>query len=126
MVTILQLTNNLKSYVNTQVGALAKTSPMISFIKPLIDRALDKNFDKITKTLDLIADSNGNIDIENILTEMADNLMTTAPFTFNTSYIGDIDVGGGEIKINLPFINKRLVLNRSDLETFKEMVTSNN
>ncbi len=31
-------------------------------------------------------------------------------------------LGGGEIKFNLPFTSKRLVLNITDLETFKEML----
>jgi hypothetical protein len=95
---------------------------MIGFMKPLITRALDKNFDKVTKTLDLISDKEGNIDIENIITEMMENLMNTNPFTFKTSFIGDIEIGGGEIKFNLPFTSKRLVLNITDLETFKEML----
>lgn len=51
-----------------------KTNPMIGFMKPLITRALDKNFSKVSKALDLIADKDGNIDIENILTEMMENL----------------------------------------------------
>ena len=71
---------------------------------------------------DLIADKDGNIDIENILAEMMENLMTTNPFTFKTSFVGDIEIGGGEIKFNLPLTNKRLVLNMTDLETFKEML----
>lgn len=91
-------------------------------MKPLITRALDKNFSKVSKALDLIADKDGNIDIENILTEMMENLMTTNPFTFKTSFVGDIEIGGGEIKFNLPLTNKRLVLNMTDLETFKEML----
>lgn len=85
-------------------------------------RALDKNFSKVSKALDLIADKDGNIDIENILAEMMENLMTTNPFTFKTSFVGDIEIGGGEIKFNLPLTNKRLVLNMTDLETFKEML----
>lgn len=99
-----------------------KANPMIGFMKPLITRALDKNFSKVSKALDLIADKDGNIDIENILTEMMENLMTTNPFTFKTSFVGDIEIGGGEIKFNLPLTNKRLVLNMTDLETFKEML----
>lgn len=39
-----------------------------------------------------------------------------------TSFVGDIEIGGGEIKFNLPLTNKRLVLNMTDLETFKEML----
>lgn len=72
--------------------------------------------------MEIIEKQDGNIDIENILTEMMENLMTTNPFTFKTSFAGDIEIGGGEIKFNLPLTNKRLVLNMTDLETFKEML----
>lgn len=122
MVTIIQLTDNLKSYVSLQLDSMSKSNPMIGFMKPFITRALDKNFGKVTKALDLISDKEGNIDIENIITEMMENLMNTNPFTFKTSFIGDIEIGGGEIKFNLPFTSKRLVLNITDLETFKEML----
>lgn len=95
MVTIMQLTDNLKSYISLQLEsmAMAKTNPMIGFMKPLITRALDKNFSKVSKALDLIADKDGNIDIENILAEMMENLMTTNLFTFKTSFVGDIEIG---------------------------------
>ena len=88
----------------------------------LITRALDKNFSKVTKALDLIADENGNVDVEGILTEMMENLMTTQPFTFKTSFVGDIEVGNGNIKLNIPLTDKRLVFNMTDLENFKEML----
>lgn len=122
MMTITQLTDNLKSYVSLQLDSITKSNPVVGFMKPFITRALDKNFDKVTKTLNLISDKEGNIDIENIITEMMENLMNTDPFTFKTSFIGDIEIGGGEIKFNLPFTSKRLVLNITDLETFKEML----
>lgn len=122
MVTVAQLTDNLKSFVSLQLDGMVKSNPIVGFMKPFITRALDKNLGKVTKTLDLISDKEGNIDIENIITEMMENLMSTNPFTLNTSFIGDIEIGGGEIKFNLPFTSKRLVLNITDLETFKEML----
>ena len=122
MVTIMQLTDNLRAYVATQLDTMSKNTPMIGFMKPLITRALDKNFSKVTKALDLIADDEGKIDIENILTEMMENVMNTNPFTFKTSFIGDVEIGGGQIKFNLPLTNKRLVLDMTDLEAFKEML----
>ena len=122
MVTIMQLTDNLRAYVATQLDTMSKNTPMIGFMKPLITRALDKNFSKVTKALDLIANDEGKIDIENILTEMMENVMNTNPFTFKTSFIGDIEIGGGQIKFNLPLTNKRLVLDMTDLEAFKEML----
>lgn len=54
-----------------------KTVAMVGFMKPLITRALDKNFSKVTKALDLIADENGNVDVEGILSEIMENLMIT-------------------------------------------------
>lgn len=126
MVTTKQLSDNLKSYISLQLDSLAQSNPMISFIKPLITRAIDKNFNKVEKSLNLISDNDGNIDIENILTEMIQSVMTTNPFTFKTSFIGDIEIGGGLIKLNVPLTNRRLILNTTDLETFKEMLTSNN
>ena len=122
MVTIMQLTDNLRAYVATQLDTMSKNTPMIGFMKPLITRALDKNFSKVTKALDLIANDEGKIDIEDILTEMIENVMNTNPFTFKTSFIGDVEIGGGQIKFNLPFTNKRLVLDMTDLEAFKEML----
>ena len=122
MVTIMQLTDNLRTYVATQLDTMSKNTPMIGFMKPLITRALDKNFSKVTKALNLIANDEGKIDIENILTEMMENVMNTNPFTFKTSFIGDVEIGGGQIKFNLPFTNKRLVLDMTDLEDFKEML----
>lgn len=118
----MQLTDNLRAYVATQLDTMSKNTPMIGFMKPLITRALDKNFSKVIKALDLIANDEGKIDIENILTEMIENVMNTNPFTFKTSFIGDVEIGGGQIKFNLPLTNKRLVLDITDLEAFKEML----
>lgn len=120
MITTTQLIANLKSYISLQLKSMAEVNPVICFINPLITRALDKNFDKINKALDLIADKDSNIDIEGILAEMTENLITTKPFTLRVPFIGDIEIGNGEIKFNLPLTSKRLVLNMTDLETLKE------
>lgn len=124
MVSVLELTDKLKSYILTQVESMSVSNPMIGLMKPLITRALDKNFSKVTKALDLIADKDGKVDIENILPEMIENVINTEPFTFKSSYVGDIEIGGGCIKINLPFTSKRLVFNTADLESFKELLIS--
>lgn len=65
-----QQNQRFQSYLVAQVESLAKTNPMIGFTKPLITRALNKNLSKLDKALDLIADENGNIEIEGILEEM--------------------------------------------------------
>lgn len=73
--TVLQLTDRVKSYVSAQLDSMSRTNPMISFTKPLITRILDKNFGKITKALDLIADENGNVDIVCTILKMAESML---------------------------------------------------
>ena len=126
MVSVMQLSKNLKDYLVSQVDVLSSSAPMVGFVKPLIIRALDKNMSKIHNAVDLIADKDGNVDIENILAEMLDNVSSMKPFSFNTSFMGDIEIGGGQVKLNVPFINRRLVLNQTDLETLRDMLTTKN
>ena len=124
MVTIDQLTSNLNTYISTQLDIMSKNTPLISFKRPLITRALNKNFSKLTKFLDLLANDEGKIDIESIMSEMMESIMTANPFTFSTSFIGDIEIGGGQIKFNLPLTTKRLVLDMTDIEALKETLTT--
>ena len=65
----------------------------------------------------------GNIDINEIMSEMIESLMTTQPFTVNTSFIGDIVIGNGNIKVGIPFTERNLVFNVSDLQNLREMLT---
>lgn len=122
MVTKEQLIDNLRRYIDTQINVMSKTTPVINFMRPLLTRAMDNNVHKVSRLLDMVTNSEGTIDVDNILTEMISSVVNTEPFILNTSFIGDVEMGGGSIKINLPFVNKRLVLDKSDLETFKEML----
>ena len=86
-----QLIMRLKQYITNQIAQISKDNPIIAFIKPLLDRALDKNFNKINSYLSLISDDCGNIEI-----------------------------GNSQIKINIPFTDKRLVFNHQDLQILKQ------
>lgn len=124
MISLNQFECNLKVYINTQLEQMSKTTPVINFIKPLVKRALDKNMNKVTKFLDLIADNNGNIDIEQIISEMTQSVINSNTFNINTQFIGNIEIGNGKIKFNIPFTDKRLVLTMDDIENFKNIITS--
>lgn len=115
----LEVITKVKEYIINQINILAKTNPIIGFTKPLIVRVLDNNINKANKMLSLLADSNGNIDIENIITEMVDSVMNTKTFTIHTSFIGDVNIGDGKIILNIPFMDKSLVFNSEDLESLK-------
>lgn len=123
MITVPRLIENLQRYVDMQVVEMARTNPMISFMKPVITRAASNAISRADKTLLLLADKEGNIDIESILSEMTESLMTTQPFTIHTSFIGDIVIGNGTIKIGIPFTERNLVFNSSDLQNLREMLT---
>ena len=125
MINIQQLTNNLKSYITSQLNIMSNNTPIIGFMKPLIIRAIDKNIDKVTNTIKLISDNEGNIDIETILSEMMQNVINTQPFVYKAPFIGDVEIGNGSIKLNLPLTDKRIVLNQQDLQLFKEALIKN-
>lgn len=122
--TSIQLTEKLKSYVALQLDDLSSSNPMIGFAKPLISRAINNNFDKITGKIDLIADTTGNIDVDSILSEMMESLLNTKPFSIKAPFIGDIEVGEGAIKLNIPMTDKKLIFSQSDLQSFKEILIS--
>lgn len=123
MITVPKLIENLQKYVDMQITEIAKTSPMIAFMKPLIHRAAYNAIGKADIALSLLADKDGNVDISTIITDMIESLMTTQPFTINTSFIGDIVIGNGTIKIGIPYTERNLVFNSVDLQNLREMLT---
>lgn len=126
MITVPKLIENLQRYVDIQIAEIARTNPMMGFIKPLISRAANNAISKADKALLLLADKDGNIDIGAILSEMTESLMATQPFVINTSFIGDIVIGNGTIKIGIPYTERNLVFNTSDLQHLREMLTIKN
>lgn len=122
MVNRNQLMTNIRAYLYSQINTISEGNPAINLFKPFLYRAIDNNLYKIEPMLDFIADKDGNIDIENIISEMRDSVLTSQPFTVNLPVLGDVEVGNGLIMANIPMINKRLVLNRDDLNMLKEML----
>lgn len=116
--------NKLKGYILNQVSILSKTNPLISFTKPLITRVLDNNISKAENFIQLLADKDGNIDINGIMSEMMDSVVNTKPFTVHTSFIGDINIGDGKVILNIPFTDKNIIFNKEDLEELKNILTS--
>lgn len=121
----IQFTDKLKQYLIVQIDNLSKETPVVGFMKPFIDRVINKNFNKVEKLIDLISDQDNNIDVDNIITEIIENIMTTKPFTFKVDILGNIEIGGGCIKLNIPLTDKKLILNTTDLQNFKELLINN-
>lgn len=120
--TTLQFIENLRLYIDSQLSIMSKNTPIIGVAKPIITRIVNNNIGKLSNILGLMANESGDIDIENILNEMLSNIMSANPFSVNIPVIGDVELGGGFIKLNIPFTDKRIVLDKTDFDTFKEMI----
>ena len=122
---VLETIEVLKIFLNRQINSLALTNPILSFSKPLISRVINNNIHKANGFLSMLADENGNIDVQSLVPEMIQSVMTTRPFVYHTEFLGDLEIGGGFIKLNIPLTNSQIVLGNNDLDVLKELFTEN-
>ncbi len=54
---------------------------------------------------------------------MSDNIINTKPFKVETGLLGQLEIGAGKIKMDIPMVNKSLVLNQQDLNELKDMLS---
>ena len=111
----------LKIFLNKQINSLAMTNPLISFSKPLITRIVNNKIDQADGFLSMLADSKGEIDVQSLIPEMIQSVMNTRPFTYHTEFLGDLEIGGGFIKMNIPMTNNQIVLGKADLDTLRDL-----
>lgn len=117
---IIETIERLKLFLHKQVNSLALTNPIIGFTKPIVLRAIDNNIYKANGLLSMVADENGEIDVQSLIPEMIQSVMNTKPFIFHTEFLGDLEIGGGFIKMNIPMTNNQIVLGRTDLDVLRE------
>lgn len=122
---VLETIEVLKIFLNRQINSLALTNPILSFSKPLITRVINNNIHKANGFLSMLADENGNIDVQSLVPEMIQSVMTTRPFVYHTEFLGDLEIGGGFIILNMPLTNSQIVLGKNDLDALKELFTEN-
>lgn len=122
---VLETIDKLKIFLNKQINSLALTNPVISFSKPIIIRIINNNIHKANGFLSMLADENGEIDVQSLIPEMIQSVMTTRPFVYHTEFLGDLEIGGGFIKMNIPLTNNQIVLGKTDLDVLKELFTEN-
>jgi hypothetical protein len=118
---VLTTIETLKIFLNKQINSLAITNPLISFSKPLITRIVNNKINQADGFLSMLADSNGEIDVQSLIPEMIQSVMTTRPFVYHTEFLGDLEIGGGFIKMNIPMTNNQIVLGKTDLDTLRDL-----
>lgn len=67
--------------------------------------------------------ADGKIDIEGIVDEEIEIIKSIPNFDFNIPVLGNGNISNGNITLSIPFINKGIMFNQSDLETFRQLLT---
>lgn len=71
-----------------------------------------------------IADKDGMIDIEGIFDEEMEIINNIDNFDFDIPFIGGGNISKGIISLEIPYVNKIVALNQTDLEVLKESLIS--
>ena len=87
----------------------------------MITRIVNNKIDQADGFLSMLSDSNGEIDVQSLIPEMIQSVMNTRPFVYHTEFLGDLEIGGGFIKMNIPMTNNQIVLSKADLDTLRDL-----
>lgn len=105
----------------TRIGSIA--DPESNLLNGLYSkRAIINNIDSFDKFINAIA-KDGKIDIEGIVDEEIEIIKSIPNFDFNIPVLGNGNISNGNITLSIPFINKGIMFNQSDLETFRQLLT---
>lgn len=117
------ITSKLEDYIQKQLILVSKDNPTIALAKPFLSRIVNNNMYKVNNMLKQIADKDGLIDIDGILSETIDNLISIKPFKMDSGFLGELEIGDGKIRMNLPIVDKVLVFNKEDLMNLKDFLS---
>lgn len=118
---IVETTEKLKVFLSKQINSLAMNNPLVAFAQPMISRIVNNKLNNAHGFLSMLADDSGEIDTNALIPEMIQSVMNTKPFVYHTEFLGDLEIGGGFIKLNIPMTNNQIVLGRNDLEDLKRI-----
>ena len=104
--------------------SMGESSPAIRLLIPLAKRAITNNINSFDKFLKPIADKDGMIDIEGIFDEEMEIINNIDNFNFDIPFIGGGNISKGIISLEVPYVNKIVALNQTDLEVLKESLIS--
>lgn len=117
-----EIIKGMKSFANAKISDMATNNSIILFTQPIINRAVDNMLDKADSFLALVEDKNGCIDIEAIVDEMINNLITTKSRSYDNILSG-LTIGDGHIKMNLPLVDKQIVFDTNDIKEMLMYIT---
>lgn len=117
-----EIIKGMKSFANAKISDMATNNSIILFTQPIINRAVDNMLGKADSFLALIEDKNGCIDIEAIVDEMINNLITTKSRSYDDILSG-LTIGDGHIKMNIPLVDKQIIFDTNDIKEMLMYIT---
>lgn len=120
METIAKLKENVLYFVDSKLNDIAGNSTSGKLFKPIINVIVRNNIDKADDILNMLANKDGKIDVMSLVEQYEDLLINGKDVTS----FGIADFGDGKIKLNIPYFDKTITLDSSDIEEFKELFTN--
>lgn len=117
---ITEIKEQVAFFIDSKLSELTGDSISGKLLKPIVNVIVKNNIDKADTILNLLADKNGNIDAMSIISQYEDSLINSKEVTS----IGIAEIGNGKIKINVPYFDKTINLDSSDIEELKTLLTN--
>lgn len=117
------ISSGTKQYLFNLVEDIASRDTLVGLVKPLVLTGIENNFNKVTNTLKLIADENGNIDIEKLVDDCITSVFNSRKSSLNIGNIGNVEFGDNVLKLNI--FNKFIKFDSNDFIKFKNYLIEN-
>lgn len=119
MVDVETVKQKLAEYLMKQIDTLGEVNPAMKLMKPLAKRVISNRIDSFDKFLNSIS-KDGKLDVDGILSEEIEAIQSINDFDFEIPYFGTGNISNGNITLPIPFLNKGIMLNTSDLEALRQ------
>lgn len=118
MINKAKFIEEIVNFINHKLSDLSSNNPLFDIVvRPYISKIINVNISKLDKALSLITDENGKIDASGLLNDMIDKLIVS-----NVNNINGLTIENGSIKMNIPFMNKTIIIDKTDFDELKNNI----
>jgi hypothetical protein len=125
MITVDEVVVRLEKSADYLINEVSKEFPIVNFAKPVISRVLKNSTNKITKYCELLANEEGIVDFSSMAEEMLNSAINSKAFTIDAGDLGEIEIGGGNIKVPVPFTKKVVSFGLTEINELKKILVKN-
>lgn len=129
MINIEHIISGIEKFVDSRITILTENNAMLSLAQPFIKRGVKRQLDKYTgqikQYLALVADEDGNIELDSLMDEVTTRFNEMPTTTVHNDLLGDVKLGQGvvEIEVSLPYMaQKTLTFTAEDITDLKNII----